>query len=187
MSAVTPRKGSGEGTPLDYIDGIQEQWACMLPQVDIESAGVIGRIRRLAQVMQLRSDSVLGMHGITRSEFDILSALARNGRPMAPTELATELLISGAGMTKRIKKLVDAGLIRRDANPEDGRGALLRMTDQGQELLLPVLESISAFESTVLEVFTMPERKDLADSLRTLLADLERNVGPADPKGENPQ
>jgi DNA-binding MarR family transcriptional regulator len=175
VAGSTPQ-GSGSDATRDYIDTIQEQWARMLPQVSIEAAGIVGRIRRLAQIIQLRDDAVLANHGITRGEFDILSALARNGRAMAPTELATELLISGAGMTKRIKKLVDSGLIRRDVNPEDGRGALLQMTDQGQELLRPLLESISTFESGLLEVFSAAERVDVSHSLRTLLADLEPNV-----------
>ncbi|MCZ2404768.1 MarR family transcriptional regulator [Paenarthrobacter sp. Z7-10] len=170
-------------TPRDYIDGIQEQWGAMLPQVTIEAAGVVGRIRRLAQIIQLRGDAVLARHGISRSEFDILSALARNDRPMTPTELAAELLISGAGMTKRIKKLTEAKLIRRDANPEDGRGALLRMTEQGQQLILPVLESISAFESGLLDVFAEHDRRGLTGQLRTLLSDLEHDSSLADPKG----
>jgi DNA-binding MarR family transcriptional regulator len=148
----------------------------MLPQINSDAAGVVGRIRRLAQVIQLRGDAVLGMHGITRSEFDILSVLARSGRPMAPTELATELLISGAAVTKRIRKLADSGLIRRDENPEDGRGALLRMTGRGQEMLPPVLESIAAFESGLLGAFSAADREGMTVFLRTLLTDLERNT-----------
>ncbi|NKX51271.1 MarR family transcriptional regulator, partial [Arthrobacter deserti] len=66
--------------------------------------------------------AVLAANGITRAEFDMLSLLARSGRPMAPTELAAELLISGAGATKRLRKLTDAGLVRRETNPRDGRG-----------------------------------------------------------------
>ena len=172
--------------PRDYIDAIQEQWGRMLPQIDIGAAGIIGRIRRLGQIIQLRSDAVLARHGVTRSEFDILSALARSGRPMAPSVLAAELLISGAGMTKRIKKLVDTGLIRRDVNPEDGRGALLHMTERGQELLLPVLESISGFELELLEVFSAADCGKLTEYLRTLLADLERDAPLSNPKGTTP-
>ncbi|MFI5086205.1 MAG: hypothetical protein ACHP7K_09785, partial [Actinomycetales bacterium] len=54
MNAAADPQGSAEKGPRDYIDGIQAQWACMLPQINSDAAGVVGRIRRLAQVIQLR-------------------------------------------------------------------------------------------------------------------------------------
>ncbi len=170
MSPKIDAPGSGV---RDYIDDVQEQWERMLPGIGTEPAAVVGRVRRLAQIIAMRSDAVLGAHGITRSEFDILSALARNGRPMTPTELATELLVSGAGTTKRIRKLVDTGLVRRDANPEDGRGALVRMTEKGRELLPPILQAIIAFEDGFLTFLPASDREVLAGYLRTMLVNIE--------------
>jgi DNA-binding MarR family transcriptional regulator len=160
-------------TSGDYIDAVRAKWQQIFPDMDTEPTSIIGRINRIALIIQLRSDAVLAANGITRAEFDMLSLLARTGRPMTPTELAAELLISGAGATKRLKKLDEAGLIRRETNPRDGRGALIRMTDKAHALLRPILASVLDFEAGLLAALPADTRRELAASLRTLLAGLE--------------
>jgi DNA-binding MarR family transcriptional regulator len=47
------------------------------------------------------------------------------------TDLADRALISRSGMTRRVARLVDEGLVRKaDAN-EDGRGVVVSLTDAG--------------------------------------------------------
>lgn len=95
---------------------------------------------------------------------------------MAPTELAQELLTSGAGITKRIKKLVEEGLVERRVNPVDGRGALVHITPRAQSAILPILESVWAFESELLSRITSEERAQLEGGLRSLLQVVEGPV-----------
>lgn len=165
------------GTPPDYVDHVRQQWEQIFPGLETDSVDIVARINRIAQIIQLRSDAVLAENGITRAEFDMLSLLARAGRPVPPTELATELLISGAGATKRIKKLLDAGLVQRDINPQDGRGALVRMTPKARDLLRPILASVLDFEAGLLSVLDPSTAGDLARNLRALLAGLEPHPG----------
>jgi len=173
MSDTVPEAGNA----ADFIDDVQRQWAQIFPDVDTASTAVIGRINRLAQIIQMRSDAVLAAAGLTRAEFDMLSLLARTGRPMTPTELAAELLISGAGATKRLKKLQSAGLIRRESNPQDGRGAFIHTTDKADELLRPILESVLGFEAGLLSGLPAATAGRLARDLRALLANLEPRTG----------
>ncbi|GAA4039295.1 MarR family transcriptional regulator [Arthrobacter methylotrophus] len=157
----------------DYIDRVQDQWQGIFPDVSSEPAGIIARVRRLAQLIQLQSDSVLMSCGIGRAEFDILALLTRTGRPMTPSELASDLLTSPAGTTKRINKLVDARLVTRESNPQDGRGALIRLTPKGQETILPVLRSVSDFEAKLTGFMSPEDRIDLTTLLRSLLTHVE--------------
>jgi DNA-binding MarR family transcriptional regulator len=168
---------AGNGTPADFVDDVRRQWAQIFPDVDTAPTAIIGRINRIAQIIQLRSDAVLAAAGLTRAEFDMLSLLARTGRPMTPTELAARLLISGAGATKRLKKLQGAGLIRRESNPQDGRGAFIHMTAKADELLRPILESVLDFEAGLLSGLPAATARNLARDLRTLLAGLEPMSG----------
>lgn len=157
----------------DYIDTVQDQWQRIFPDVSSAPAGIIGRVRRLAQLIQLQSDSVLMGCGISRAEFDILALLTRTGRPMTPSELASDLLTSPAGTTKRINKLVDAGLVTRQTNPQDGRGAYIRTTGKGQETIIPVLRSVSDFEGQLISFMSAEDRNDLTRLLRGLLTHVE--------------
>jgi DNA-binding MarR family transcriptional regulator len=164
---------AGAGKPEDYVDGVRQQWAEIFPGLETGGMDIITRINRIAQIVEQRSDRVLASNGITRAELDMLSLLARCGRPMSPSGLAAELLISGAGATKRIKTLQNAGLVVREANPRDGRGALIRMTPKARDVLRPILESVLDFEASLLSGLNPPTTNSLARSLRALLVGLE--------------
>ena len=47
------------------------------------------------------------------------------------TELADRALISRSGMTRRVARLVDEGLVRRADADADGRGVVVALTDAG--------------------------------------------------------
>lgn len=157
----------------DYVDNVQEQWRRVNPNISTEPAAIIHRMRRLAQLIARQSEVVLADLGLSRADFDILALLTRSGVPLTPSELAEDLITSGPGTTKRIKNLVDAGFVTRDANPADGRGALIRMTQHGRDTIIPALQSISNFETGLLDVLSEPKREELAGLLRQLLLFVE--------------
>lgn len=162
----------------DHIDEIRDQWGTIFPGLDTSMVAVMGRIARIAQVVQVRSDSVLAGQGVTRAEFDVISLLARHGGTLSPTRVSTELIISGAGVTKRLKRLDSAGLISRIPDPADGRGSLVQLTAEAWGLLRPILESVLDFEGRLLAGLEPADRAQLATGLRELLLSVE--AGSAD-------
>ena len=69
--------------------------------------------------------------GLALADFDVLAQLAVAGGELRMTELAARALISRSGMTRRVARLVDEGLVRR-ANAElDARGVVVALTDAG--------------------------------------------------------
>lgn len=157
----------------DYIAEIRGQWETIFPGLDTSAVAIMGRIARIAQVVQSRSDSVLAAQGVTRAEFDVISLLARHGGTLSPTRVSTELIISGAGVTKRLKRLDSAGLVFRVPDPADGRGSLVQLTAEAWGLLRPILESVLEFESRLLADLEPAGKKQLATNLRELLLSLE--------------
>ena len=65
------------------------------------------------------------------ADFDVLAQLALAGGELRMTELAARVLISRSGMTRRVARLVDEGLVRRGAAGSDGRGVVVALTDAG--------------------------------------------------------
>src|SRR5437867_10869512 len=51
--------------------------------------------------------------GLALADFDVLAQLALAGGGLRVTDLAARALISRSGMTRRVARLVDAGLVRR--------------------------------------------------------------------------
>ena len=63
--------------------------------------------------------------GLALPDFDVLAQLAIADGELRMTELANRALISRSGMTRRVARLVDEGLVRRADATADGRGVLV--------------------------------------------------------------
>ncbi len=73
--------------------------------------------------------------GLVLADFDGLAQLAIAGGEMRMTELATKALISRSGMTRRVGRLVEEGLVRRANADTDARGVVVALTEAGLERL----------------------------------------------------
>jgi DNA-binding MarR family transcriptional regulator len=69
--------------------------------------------------------------GLALADFDVLAQLALPGGELRMTELAARALISRSGMTRRVARLVDEGLVRRANADADARGVVVALTDAG--------------------------------------------------------
>src|SRR5438093_12580460 len=69
--------------------------------------------------------------GLALADFDVVAQLANAGGELRMTELAARALISRSGMTRRVARLVDEGLVRRADADADGRGVVVELTDAG--------------------------------------------------------
>jgi DNA-binding MarR family transcriptional regulator len=69
--------------------------------------------------------------GLALADFDVLAQLALAGGELRMTELAARALISRSGMTRRVARLVEEGLVRRASADTDARGVVVALTDAG--------------------------------------------------------
>ncbi|MDO9397529.1 MAG: MarR family transcriptional regulator [Herbiconiux sp.] len=157
----------------DEIDAIRERWAALRPGLDTEPIDLLGRILRAAALVGRRGDEFLLRYGLTRGEFDILSALRRGGAPQSPGSLRTVSLASGPAVTKRLRSLEARGLVERSANPADGRGALIALTGDGVALIDEVFPRLLEVERALLAAVPDAARPAAVTGLRAVLASIE--------------
>src|SRR6059058_6066061 len=69
--------------------------------------------------------------GLALADFDVLAQLAMAHGELRMTELADRALISRSGMSRRVARLVDEGLVRRDRAGTDARGVVVALTGAG--------------------------------------------------------
>jgi DNA-binding MarR family transcriptional regulator len=69
--------------------------------------------------------------GLALADFDVLAQLAEAHGELRMTELADRALISRSGMSRRVARLADDGLLRRDRAGSDGRGVVVALTEAG--------------------------------------------------------
>jgi len=74
--------------------------------------------------------------GLSLTEYEILVRLSeRPDRQMRMAQLAGALAHSRSRVTHTVTRMEKAGLVLRTSSPEDGRGIVCRLTDQGYALL----------------------------------------------------
>jgi DNA-binding MarR family transcriptional regulator len=77
-------------------------------------------------------------------------------------------MLTSSGITKRLDRLEQAGLVKRDPDPRDRRGVLITLTPAGIELIDTVTEAHMANEARILSALSEAERDRLAALLRKL-------------------
>jgi len=69
--------------------------------------------------------------GLALADFDVLAQLAGAGGSMRMSELAERALISRSGMTRRVTRLFNEGLVCRSDVETDARAVVVALTDAG--------------------------------------------------------
>src|SRR4051812_44592456 len=75
---------------------------------------------------------LMGAHGLTLSDYDVLVQLARAPKhKLRNIELAKVVVLTRSGVTRLVDGLERDGLVRRASCPDDKRGTLVAITDEG--------------------------------------------------------
>ena len=159
----------------DEVDGLVAAWRAERPDLDVQPMQVLSRVARLARHLDRARRGAFAAHGLETWEFDVLSALRRQGPPyeLSPGALLHTTLVTSGTMTNRINRLEEAGLVRRRPDPDDKRGVLVTLTAAGQARVDAALAGLLEAEQTLLAPLPPASRQALASHLRTLLAPLD--------------
>ena len=152
----------------DAVDEILEQWSEERPELDTGSLGVVVRVMALNKSLVREATSALGSLDIELFEYDVLSALRRQGEPFAlpATGLAHETGLSTGAMTNRIDKLEAKGLVCRQSDTADRRSVVVSLTPKGSKLIDKAIQLRLDAADESLQSLSRSERSDLAGLLR---------------------
>lgn len=146
----------------DRVDRIIEQWNRERPDLDPSPMGVIGRLHRVAAMLDAELRAVFAELGLGDGDFDVLATLRRSGPPFQLTavEIAASTMVTSGAATKRIDRLERRGLVSRSASPSDRRSRLITLTDAGRATIDLLVERHLANEHRLVAML-QPEERDL--------------------------
>jgi DNA-binding MarR family transcriptional regulator len=167
----------------DTVDANLEVWARELPDLDLETEGIIERIHRLERFVDRAVQDTLEEFKLSHGEWKVHANLRRAGPPYRgkPGALAKRLALSSGAMTNRLDNMEARGLVRRLDDPDDRRGVIVELTDQGTELWDATVAAQAEKESLVDSVLGEREKRQLNELLRRLMHAFEDVHGPAVP------
>lgn len=117
--------------------------------------------------------------GVPVGWLSVLIRLARSpGERLRMTVLARDMTMSTSGLTRLVDRMESGGVVRREACPEDRRGLLAVLTDEGRSLLASTTPChVADLEHLLGGALDPDELGQLTDLLRRV-RDHVRAVGP---------
>ncbi|GAB6856980.1 MarR family winged helix-turn-helix transcriptional regulator [Microbacterium xylanilyticum] len=161
---------NGEERAGDEVDRIVAAWNTQRPDLDFSPLEVLSRVDRLSRLLDRARRDVFRRSDLETWEWDVLSALRRAGAPfqLSPKQLLQQTLVSSGTMTNRIDRLVGRRLVRREADPDDGRSVLVTLTDDGRVRVDAAITRLVDAEATLLSALGRSDRERIAALLRKL-------------------
>jgi len=161
----------------DWIDELGSVWRREYRHLDTAALPPLVRLARLSLLIDSLQTRVLRPFDLARGDYGVLATLRRAGPPyeLSPSQLTSRLARSSGGMTKILRRLEGAGLVRRLPDPEDGRGSRVSLTPAGLELQDRVFNAFLVASQDLVKPLPEARLREIDDSLRALLGVFERH------------
>ena len=111
-------------------------------------------------------------HGVSLREYLVLTALSTIG-PSTQWALGQAIGLDKTTLTTLLDRLEQAGLLVRQADPQDRRARIPDVTQAGRELRSKVAQDIAAVEAALLAGFSLSEQQSLRSMLCVLIGGTE--------------
>ncbi|WP_418263434.1 MarR family winged helix-turn-helix transcriptional regulator [Flavobacterium faecale] len=98
-------------------------------------------------ISRMYNEEALKYGGTMATGFALLSMDKEKGTPS--TALGPKMGMEATSLTRTLKSMEEKGLIIRKKNPEDGRGVLIYLTDEGRKNRAISRENVMKFNDTV--------------------------------------
>lgn len=159
----------------DWTDSLLQSWTALQPDFEVSAYQVTARISRLALHIARSQEGVFGHFGLNRGDVGVLSSLRIAGPPnqLSPTQLFKGLMLSSAGITSRLDRLEKRGLVGRIRHPNDRRGVIVELTDEGRAMLDQAVKANAAAERELVHGLDGAETRQLAALLKKMLGAIE--------------
>jgi DNA-binding MarR family transcriptional regulator len=183
---MTPQRArtfqpTAERSVEDSVARVMSGWRQSRPELKVEPIAITARLARLQAEIAPRLEVVFERFGVRGADFAILATLVRlAGQTVSQRRIATELGLSAGTVSLRIDRLVRRGLVQRQPDPDDGRGAVITITNQGQALFEACAPEHLSNARELLAGLDEQERQTLGRLLGKLLYTLE-DPDPDDP------
>ena len=155
--------------PFDPIERAGEIWEDTWGPAS--AMRVATSVMRVQQILLARYDEVLRSHELTFARYEALVLLRFSRSGALPLKvIGSRLMVHPTSVTNAITRLAAAGLVERLPNPQDRRGALASITDEGRRVAEAATKDLLALDFG-LSMLDEPTREATFQALRAIRAD----------------
>ena len=166
-----PRPEVEASPAFDLVGRGMAQWRRQRPDIDCSGKAVIGRILHLQETILRAVNAALAGHGVRYADYAVLATLRVAGDPyrLSPSRLQATMLFTSGGVSNLLQRVERKGYVRRLADPADGRGILVELTQKGFALAEAAMADHAAVERRLCAMLNADEQDDLARLLSRMI------------------
>jgi MarR family transcriptional repressor of emrRAB len=159
------------GKQFETLETNLQRLKARVPELDVPIAGILlsRLLQNLGRDMASLLDHQIRPFGLAEAEFRALATLfSRPDGAAHPSDLCAGASQSPANMSRISDALVERGLITRDMSVHDRRRMVLRITEQGEELVRRLLPTLFAPVHETFQDFSPEEQRQLIAQLKRI-------------------
>lgn len=119
---------------------------------------ISGLIMSIGHHLKMRLDEKLSQNNLTISQFKVLAYLWEREKQKINQKMIHEFLeIKPSSLTKLIRLLQLKNLIKKEADPDDSRNKIIKLTEKAIEIKRICLKNITESEVYLLQDFSQEE------------------------------
>lgn len=143
-------------------------WKLNRPDLDTSAMEVIAALKRASGLLGRALEPLYVTAPVSEPEHTVLVVLRHRRGPVIARDVAEELGVSQAWISRMLRRLEERGYVRREINANDRRAATISMTDSGCAVVDEYFPERLRIESEALA--------GLGDERASVIAGLERLV-----------
>ena len=166
----------------NLIDETIQTWSEQRPDLNFASMELSLKLNSIVRTVSDEIAQQIDDLGINLGEFDVLATLRRHGRgaKLTPKEISAATFVTPSGLTNRLSRLEKMGLISRQSDPADGRGALIKITAAGKRVADRGIEIVVATQDRYMNDLSTQMKKGLDQSMTRVIKTLDERLSSAE-------
>lgn len=158
-----------ESGNLHVHDEFEDEW----PGSRSTSTEIVINMIRAGAALNARVSAFVQEYGLpSASSLGVLEVLRAEGGPLQPSDIARRIFASRPALSGILDSLQARGLVRRQTHPQNRRGVLVDITDDGLHVIERLLPELHRAEVEWTKVLDDTEQGQLLDGLGKLQAEL---------------
>jgi DNA-binding MarR family transcriptional regulator len=159
----------------EFVREALRNWSELRPADDLRCLGPIQRLiwsGRMAEELLERVASSVGFR--RRGDYEVLVLLRRaQPRHLTPLDVSETLAVSPSGLTAKLDRLENGGLLKREADDRDRRAVRLVLTEAGRDAAERAFDVSLATYGSMLEGMNESDTSSLDELLTKVLERLD--------------
>lgn len=159
----------------DFVDRMIAQWERAAPaRTEFRQQESILRLMRMGGILRRELDEIAAAAGLVAGSAQALVTLRwYDPEPTTPKQVMAATNLTSGAVTAVLDKLEVRELLRREGDPADRRGTLLRLSAPGRQVADRIIADQLDRNERWLEALSVSERAVLSGLLKKLIAAAE--------------